>query len=183
MRILFFLFFYGLYVYLFQCFDYSAAGESVAVGVDGFAHCIVVCRTVEQKRYFAYYLVVVGSNEFYCAGFEGFGALGGVAHNQYGLTKAGGLFLNTAAVGEDNVALFHKVNKGEVFQWLDEEHIAKAAEVLPEHFVDGFAYVGVQVHRVDKIYIRILLCQVFDGCAHTDESIAEVFASVTGDEN
>ena len=84
---------------LFQCFDYSATCESVAIGVDSFAHGVVMCLVIEQCRYFGYNLLVVGAYELDGAGFECLGTLCGVAHNKYGFAKARCLFLNTTAVG------------------------------------------------------------------------------------
>lgn len=50
---------------------------------------------------------------------------------------------------------------------------------ISEYFVNGFPYIWVQVHRVDKVYLRILLCQSLYCPAYLDKSIAEVFPAMT----
>ena len=68
-----------------QCFDDSLAGVSVAVGIDGLAHFLVNRRVVEKEAGCVDDAVEVSSDELDRAGGDGFGAFGGVAHDEYGL--------------------------------------------------------------------------------------------------
>ena len=49
--------------------------------------------------------------------------------------------------------------------------------------MDRFADIGVQVHRIDKVHIWIFCRQILNGCAHADESVSEIFTSVSGYQN
>lgn len=71
-------------------------------------------------------LVIVGADEFDCAGFEGFRALGGVTHDKDRFAEAGSFFLNAAGVCKDDRCLTHKEYEAEVLERLDEEEIVKA---------------------------------------------------------
>ena len=161
----------------------AGAGLAVAVGVDGVGHAAVGFRVVEEGGDFADDAVVVGADEAHCACREGFGTLGGVAHHEHGLAQPGGFFLDAAAVGEDNGGLLHEADERQVFERLDEVHVAEVGEVVAKHFVDGPPHVGVEVHGVDEVDFGIALCEVFDGAAHGEEAVAEVFAAVSGDEH
>lgn len=170
-------------IILFQGGEDAGAGEAVAVGVDGVGHAGVGFGVVDEGGDFADDAVVVGADEADGAGGEGFGAFGGVAHHEDGLAEAGGFFLNAAAVGEDDGGFFHEEDERQVFEGLDEVHVAEVVEAFAEHFVDGAAHVGIEVHRVDEVDVGIFLCQALDGAAHADEAVAEVFAAVAGDEH
>lgn len=161
----------------------AGAGLAVAVGVDGVGHASVGFRVVEEGGDFADDAVVVGADEAHCACREGFGTLGGVAHHEHGFAQPWGFFLDAAAVGEDEGGLLHEADERQVFEGLDEVHVAEAGKVVAEHFVDGPPHVGVEVHGVDEVDFGIALCEVFDGAAHGEEAVAEVFAAVSGDEH
>ena len=49
--------------------------------------------------------------------------------------------------------------------------------------MNGLAHIGVEVHGVNEIYLRILLAEVFHGCDHADEAITEILATVAGDKH
>ena len=49
--------------------------------------------------------------------------------------------------------------------------------------MDGLAHVGIEVHGVDEVYVGIFLREVFHCRHHTDETVAEVLATVAGDEH
>ena len=161
----------------------AAASLAVAVGVDGFGHALVGLRVVEEGADFADYEVVVGAHEVDCAALEGFGTLGGVAHHENGLSQTGGLFLDAAAVGEDDGRLLHQIDELKVLQRFDEEEVAVLGEVFAEHLVDGLAYVGVEVHRIDEIDLGVFLAEVFHRRDHRDEAFTEVLATMAGDED
>ena len=54
----------------------------------------------------------VSAYQVYCAGFEGFGALGDGTHHQYRFAQRWSFFLDATAVGEYDVAACHHVYKG-----------------------------------------------------------------------
>lgn len=166
-----------------QCPGDPFAGVAVAVGVDGLAHAGVGGGVVEQGADGAGDAVEVGADKADGACSDGLGAFGGVAHDEYGLAQAGGFLLDAAAVGEDDVALGHEVDETQVFERLDEVHVAQVGEVGAEDVVDGLSYVGVEVHGVDEVYFRVAFCQRLDGPAHREEAGAEVLAAVSGDEH
>ena len=180
---LFLFYFISIYLLAVESADDAAAGLAVAVGVDGLGHTLVGLRVVEEGADFADDEVVVGAHEVDGAALEGFGTLGGVAHHEDGLAQAGGLFLDAAAVGEDDGGFLHQIDELEVLQRLDEEEVAVLGEVFAEHLVDGLAHVGVEVHRIDEVYVGVFLAEVFHCRDHRDEAFAEVLATVAGDED
>lgn len=100
-------YFVSVNFFAFQGTDDAAASLTVAIGVDGFTHLFVGFLVVEQGADLADDEVVVGAHKVDGAALEGLGALGGVAHHQHRLAKAGGFLLDAARVGEDNGALLH----------------------------------------------------------------------------
>lgn len=166
-----------------QCFDDSLAGVSVAVGIDGLAHFLVNRRVVEKEAGCVDDAVEVSSDELDRAGGDGFGAFGGVAHDEHGLAQAGGFLLDAAAVGEDDVAFLHQVDETQVFERFDEVHVAQVSEVGTEDVVDGTPHVGVEVHGVDEVHLRVAFGERLDGTAHREEAGAEVLAAMSGDEH
>ena len=118
----------------------------------------------------------------YCTALESFGPLGGVAHHEHGLAQTRRLFLNATGVGKDNGTLFHQIDELQILQGLDEEEI-RPREIFAEHLVDGLAHIGVEVHGIDEVHVGIFLAEVFHSGNHTDETFAEVFSSMAGDEN
>ena len=44
--------------------------------------------------------------------------------------------------------------------------------------MDGLTHIGIEVHRIDKVHIRVFLAKVFHGGDHIDEAIAEILSSV-----
>lgn len=73
------------------------------------------------------------------------------------------------------------MNKLEVLEGFDKEEIW-TCEVFTEHLMDWLAHVWIEVHWIDEVNVWILLGDVLHGCHHADEAIAEVLASVAGDE-
>ena len=125
---------------------------------------------------------MIGSHKVDGAALEGFGTLGSIAHHEYGFSKSRGLFLDAAAVGKDHGALFHQVNELQVLKRFDEEEVG-AREIFAEHLMDGLAHIGIEMHRIDKVHIRVFLTEVLHGRDHADEAVAEVLAAVAGDQD
>lgn len=49
--------------------------------------------------------------------------------------------------------------------------------------MDGLAHIGVGVHGIDKVNLRVFLAKVFHRCDHRNEATTEILSTVTGDEN
>ena len=86
-----------------QCLHDALASLAVAVGVVCKAHAFVSRGVCQQ------FVKVLGDGGHFCtnqfdgAGLYGFGAFGGVAHDQHGLAKRRRLFLDAAGIGQDDV--------------------------------------------------------------------------------
>lgn len=114
------------------------------------------------------------------AGLDGFGAFGGVAHDEDGFAEAGGFFLYAAGVGEDEGGAVHERDEREVGQGFDEVDVGVC--VGPEDAVDGLADVGVEVDGVDEVGFGVFFGEACDGLADVFKALAEAFAAVAGDE-
>lgn len=137
---------------------------------------------------FHYNQFVVGADQLYHTSIDRPGSFNSVAHHQHGFAQSGGFFLDAAAVGEHQRTLFHQENKKEVVQRLDKEDIAFATVgarygFLAENLPDGLAYIGIEVHGIDKIDLWVLLREGFDGVAHMHKAFAKVLAAVTGNQH
>ena len=155
----------------------AGACLTIAVRVDGLRHLFVGYCIIKECAYFVYNQVVIGANEMNCATFQRLGALCGVAHHEHGLAKARGLLLNAAGIGEHNSALLHQVNELQVLQGLNEEEVG-AGQVFTKHMVNGLAHIGVEVHGVNEIYLRIFFAEVFHSCYHANETITKVLSAM-----
>ena len=64
------------------------------------------------------------------AALQCFRTLGGVAHDEDGLAKAGSFFLDATAVGEDDGGFLHEIDEFQVLEWSDEEEIMGLSPTL-----------------------------------------------------
>ena len=160
----------------------AVAGLSVAVGIDGLGHTLVGLLVIQQRGNLAYDEVMIGAHQMDGAALEGFRAFGGVAHHEDGLAQAGGLFLDAAGVGEDNRTLLHQIDELQILERFDEEEVG-TSEIFAKHLMDGLAHVGIEVHRIDEIHIRVLLAEVLHGRNHADKSFAKVLTAVASYED
>src|SRR5690348_11930475 len=78
-------------------------GLAVAIGIDCVRHRRVGDRVFEQFEGRRDDLLGIGADETSGTGFDGFGTLGRVAQHEHGLSETWRLFLNAAAVSEDNL--------------------------------------------------------------------------------
>lgn len=159
----------------------AGAGATVAVGVGDAAVGAVVVGVVEEMRCFGNDFVAVGAYEAYGAGLEGFGALRYETHHQHRLAERRRFFLNAAAVGYYHVGMLHHEDEGQIVQWFDKEYIRMVDGA--EHFRYGAPDVGVEVHRIDEIDIRIVRCEIFDCKTYVMKSLSEILAAVPCDKN
>ena len=109
--------------------------------------------------------------------------LGGVAHHQHRLAQAGRFLLDTARVRQDNSRFLHQVNELQILQRLDKEEILVCRQVFAKDLVNRLAHIGIQVHRINKIHIRILLRKILHRRHHADETFAEILPAMAGDQH
>lgn len=74
------------------------------------------------------------------------------------------------------------MNKLQILQWLNEEEI-RTSQVLTKYFMNRLAHIGIKVHRIDEINIRILLREVLHGSYHTDKSITKILTAMSGNQH
>lgn len=139
-------------------------------------HVIIVGGVVEEGGDLGDDFGAVGSYEPDGSGIKGFGPFGGVAHHKDGFAESRGLFLDASAVGEDDVAFFHEKDEGEIVKRISEEKVCGRG--VAEGVVDGFADVGVEVDRVEKIHMGIFRAQIPDGGTDVQKPLSEVLAAV-----
>jgi hypothetical protein len=166
----------------FKCADDTGAGLAITIWIDCLGHALVSDRVVKEGADFVHDEIVIGAYEMNSAAFEGFGTLGSITHYKNGLAKTGGFLLNASRIGEDNSGLLHQINELEVLERLNEEEIW-TSKVFSENFVNGFTHIGIEVHRIDEINIRVLLAEVLHGSYHADKPFTEVLTTMTSNED
>ena len=57
------------------------------------------------------------------------------------------------------------------------------AQIFSEHFMNRTTNVGIQMHRIHEINLRILSRQIPNSRTHTDKPIPEVLPPVSGDQH
>lgn len=143
------------------------------------AHGLVLRLVREQAAELAVDDVLLGAHELQRAGGDSLGALGGVAHDEYGLTQTRRLLLDAAGVGEDEVARRHEVVEVENLERVDDVQSVEAVELL----VRGLADERVHVDGVDRLGVRVLLHHAADGAEHPVHGLAQVLAAVRRNED
>ena len=85
---------------------------AIAIGADSMGHLVVLRAIIEKSLSLSDDMVCVGANDLYGAGLYGFGTFRFPAHDEHRLAQGWCFFLNTAGVGEDQIGMFHQVDKG-----------------------------------------------------------------------
>ena len=114
---------------------------------------------------------------------ESLRALRRVTHNQDWLTQAGRLLLYATRVGQHHAALIHQIDKLQILQRFDKEHIPQVAQIITKHLMNRFTHIRIEVHRIDKIHLGIFVLQVADGRHHVDEPFSEVLPSMPSNQD
>lgn len=143
------------------------------------AHRLVLSLVREQAAELAVDGILLGADELQRAGGNAFGALGGVAHYEHRLAQARGLLLDTAGVGEDEVARRHEVVEVEHLERVDDVQAVEAVELLVRRLADE----RVHVDRVDSLGVGVLLHHAADGAEHAVHGLSQVLAAVRRDED
>lgn len=142
-------------------------------------HDLVLGLIAEQAAELAVDHVLLGADELQRAGRHALGALRGVAHDEHRLAQTRGLLLDTAGIGEDEVARGHEVVEIEHLERVDDVQAVEAVELL----VGGLADERVHVDGVDCLCVRMLLHHAADGAEHAVHGLAQVLAAVRRDED
>lgn len=142
-------------------------------------HGLVLGLIAEQAAELAVDDVLLGADELQRAGGNALGAFGGVAHDEHRLTQARGLLLDTARVGEDEVARRHEVVEVENLERVDDVKAVEAVQLLMCRLADEW----VHVDGVDRLGVGVLLHHAADGAEHAMHGLAQVLAAVSRDED
>lgn len=151
----------------------------ITVGIRRIAHGLVLGLIGEQSAELAVDDVLLGADELQRAGGHALGALGGVAHHEHRLTKARGLLLDAARIGEDEVARGHEVVEVEHLERVDDVEPVEAVQLL----VRRLANERVHVDGVDRLGVGMLLHHAADGAEHAVHGLSQVLAAVRRDED
>ncbi|MOA27169.1 hypothetical protein D3C78_1480220 [compost metagenome] len=147
---------------------------TVAIRIVGVAHSLICIPIHQQAVQFTNDIGDVGADQLNGASSHSFRTLGGITHHQYRLAEGGGLLLNSAGVGEDDMGAAHQVHKRQVVQRLDQMDIIDTGE----QSVDRFAHVGIEVHGVNNVDVLVLLGNLHQGLADALEATTEAFPTV-----
>lgn len=143
------------------------------------AHGLVLGLIAEQATELAVDDVLLGADELQRAGCHALGALRGVAHYEHRLAKARGLLLDTARVGEDEVARRHEVVEVEHLERVNDVQTVEAVQLLMCRLADE----RVHVDGVNRLSVGVLLHHTADGSEHAVHGLAQVLAAVRRDED
>lgn len=151
---------------------------SVTIRIRRAAHGLVLGLIGEKAAKLAVDDVLLGADELQRAGGHALGALRGVAHDEHRLAQARGLLLDTARVGEDEVARRHEVVEVEHLERVDDVQAVETVELL----VGGLSDERVHVDGVNCLCVRMLLHHAADGAEHAVHGLAQVLTAVRRDE-
>lgn len=143
------------------------------------AHGLVLGLIGEKAAELAVDDVLLGADELQRAGGHALGTLGGVAHHEHRLTKARGLLLDAARIGEDEVARGHEVVEVEHLERVDDVEPVEAVQLLVRRLADE----RVHVDGVDRLGVGMLLHHATDGAEHAVHGLSQVLAAVRSDED
>ena len=143
------------------------------------AHGLVLGLIGEQPAELAVDYALLGADELQRAGGHALGALGGVSHDEHRLAQARGLLLDTARVGEDEVARRHEVVEVEHLERVDDMQPVEAVKLLMRRLANE----RVHVDGVDRLGVGVLLHYAANGAKHAVHGLAQVLATVRRDED
>lgn len=143
------------------------------------AHGLVLGLIAEQAAELAVDDILLGADELQRTGGDALGALGGVAHDEHRLAQTRRLLLDSAGVGEDEVARGHEIVKVENLERVDDVKAIEAVQLLMRRLADE----RVHVDGVDRLGVWVLLHHAADGAEHAVHGLAQVLAAVRRDED
>lgn len=143
------------------------------------AHGLVLGLIGEKATELTVDDLLLCADELQRAGRHALGALRGVAHDEHRLAQARGLLLDTARVGENEVARRHEVVEVEHLERIDDMEPVEAVQLLMCRLADE----RVHVDGVDRLGVGVLLHHAADGAEHAVHGLAQVLAAVRRDED
>lgn len=143
------------------------------------AHGLVLVLIAEQAAELAVDRFLLGAHELQRAGGNALGALGGVSHDEHRLAQTRRLLLDSAGVGEDEVARGHEIVKVENLERVDDVKAIEAVQLLVRRFADE----RVHVDGVDRLGVGLLLHHAADSAEHAVHGLAQILAAVRRDED
>lgn len=143
------------------------------------AHGLVLGLIAEQAAELAVDDILLGADELQRTGGDALGALGGVAHDEHRLAQTRRLLLDSAGVGEDEVARGYEIVKVENLERVDDVKAIEAVQLLVRRLADE----RVHVDGVDRLGVGVLLHHAADGAEHAVHGLAMVLAAVRRDED
>src|SRR5882724_7805159 len=152
---------------------------AVAVGTVGVRHARVFTLVVQQLRHGRDDRLGTGADEARRTRRDRLRPFGRIAYHEDRLAQRRGLLLNTPGVRDDQVCAHHQIDERQVLLRLDQTDVG---EVVQDRAY-GLLYVWIEVHRVYDPDIGPLSCYAPQCPAETYELLAEVLASMSGDEN
>ena len=154
-------------------------GVTVAVGVAGGTHAPVGFLVFQKLPEIPVDDLLVGAHQLQRARGDALGALGGVAHHEYGLAQTGRLLLDAAGVREDQVAAGQEVVEIQNLQRLDDVDALLAAQ----NFVGSLAHHGVHVDGIDGLNVGMLVHHPPDRPEHVLHGLAQILPPVGGNQD
>ena len=106
-------------------------GMAVAVRIGALSHGLVGRRIGKELADGFDDVWLISANEFEGASLDPLRALGSIAEDKDRLTEGGGLFLNAATIGHDEIGLFHEIVEVDHIKWFNEAHMI----IVVENFV------------------------------------------------
>ena len=101
----------------------------------------------KQAIEFAANCVFLGTYKLQSPSLHALGTLGGIAHDEHGLAERGGLLLDAARVGQDEMAAREQVVEIENLQGLDHPQAVEAVELR----VGGLVHKRVHMNGIDPV--------------------------------
>ena len=93
-------------------------GVTIAIGVGCFCHLCMCNRIIQQALRLSDDLIGFCANEFKRTRFDSFRAFGGLAQDQNGDAKRGGLFLEATRIGDEEFCMLHQMHHRAILQWM-----------------------------------------------------------------
>jgi hypothetical protein len=152
---------------------------AIAIGIGTPRHGLVKGLVREQFRNAVAYPIRVGSDKPDSSCLYRFGPFCRISHDEHGFTQAGGLFLHSAGIGQDERRPVHQGDKRQVIQGFYQVDIESTGQQTKYWLSD----VGIQMHGIDEVRTDEMLSQSGDRLANGLEANAEVLPPMAGNQD
>ena len=163
----------------FQCLNNSAGRHSVAIGIVRQSHGCIFLRVTQQLGRFSYNALHIGTHQLDRSGCDGFGAFGGVAHDQDRFAQGRRFFLDTTGISDDQAGAIHQVDERQVIQGFDEMDAFLSGKNAFNRLLD----VRIEVHGVEDFHIIMSRCNPLESRADLLKTLTEVLPPMTSDQD